>query len=92
MYQLTTTTEDKPKSPTLTNFLPLPSGVQNVPNTDSRNNVEDIPKSVSSLSMLINRSFEDEFLDEGDEKCGRRGRQQQVEQRQEKAKKRLKLC
>ena len=43
----TTTTEDTPKSSTLTDTLPLDSGVQTVPSTDSRNNVEDSPKSVS---------------------------------------------
>ena len=39
----TTTTED---TPTLTNTVPLDSGVQSVPSKDSRNNVEDSPKSV----------------------------------------------
>ena len=79
----TTTTEDTSKSPTLTNILPVDSGVQTNPIKDSRNNVEDSPKSVS-VSMPINRSLEDEYLDKGGEKCQR---QQRVEQRQEKAKK-----
>ena len=73
----TTTTEDTTKSATLTNTLPLDSGVQTVSSTDSRNNVEDSSKSVSSVSMQINRSFEDEYVDEWNEKYGR---QQRVEQ------------
>ena len=65
----TTTTEDTPKSPTLTNTLPLDQ--HTVPSTDSRNNVEENPKSVSSVSVPINRCIEDEFINEGDEKCQR---------------------
>ena len=84
----TTTTEHTPKSPRLTKTLPLDSGVQTVPSTNSRNNVQDSPKSVSSFSMPINRSLADEFIDEGEEKCRRR---QRVEQRQEKAKKNVEI-
>ena len=42
------------KNPTLKNTLSLDSGGQTVPSTDSRNNVEDSPKSVSSVSMQNN--------------------------------------
>ena len=74
----TKTTKDTPKRPTLTKTVPLDSGVQTVSSTDSRNNVEDSPKSDSSISMPINQSLEDEFFDEGYELCRR---QQRVEQR-----------
>ena len=84
----TTTTEDTPKNPTLTNTLPLDSGVQTVPSKDSRNNVEDSPKSVSSVSTPINRSLVDEFFDEGNAKCRS---QQREEQRKEKAKKKAEI-
>ena len=87
-FQFSQQTEDTPKSPTLTNTLPLDSGVQTVPSTDSRNNVEDSPKSVSSVSMSINRSLEDEFIYERDKKCRR---QQRVDQKQEKAKKKAEI-
>ena len=79
----TKTTEDTPKRPTLTKTVPLDSGVQTVPSTDSRNNVDDSPKSDSSILMPINRSLEDDFFDEGYELCRR---QQRGEQRQEKQK------
>ena len=84
----TITIEDTQKSPTLTNTLRLDSGVQTVPSMNSRNNVEDGPKSVSSVSMPVNRSLEEEFFEEEDEKCRR---QQRVKQRPEKATWRLKL-
>ena len=84
----TTTTEGTLLNPTLTNTLLLDSGVQIVPSTDSRNNVEDSPKSVTLVSMPINWSLENEFIDEGDKKCQRHRR---VEQRQEKAKKKAEL-
>ena len=78
----TTATEDTPKSKTLTNTIAVDSGGQTVPGTDSRKNVEDSPKPVSSVAMLINRSLEDEFTEEGAEKCRC---QLRVKQRQEKA-------
>ena len=64
----TTTTEDTPNT---NETLLLDSGVQTVPSTDSRNNVEDSPKSVSPVSMSINQSLEDEFIDERDQKFRR---------------------
>ena len=81
---MTTIFEDTPKNPTLSNTLPLDSGLQTVPRSDSRNNVEDSPKSVSSFSMRINRYLEDELFDDENTNCRR---QQQVQQKQEKAKK-----
>ena len=69
-------------------LFPFDIGVQTVPNTDSRNKVEDSLKSFSSVSMPINKSLEDEFIDEVDEKCRH---QQQAEQRQKKAEKKAEI-
>ena len=62
--------------------------MQTVSSKNSRNNDEDNPESISSVSMPINQCPEDEFSDERNAKCGR---QQRMEQRQEQAKKKLKL-
>ena len=86
----TITTEDTPKSPTLTNTLLLDSGVQTVLIKDSGNNVENSRESVSSVSMPINRSLEEEFLDKRNANWVN-WRKQRMKQRPERAKKKAEI-